>query len=266
MLQRAGVNNVIATARQLGITSDLAHDASLALGTSEVSLIELTAAYAPFASGGIGAWPLGIVEIRDAPWRRDLSPRRLGAGPGDRSRDRRHHEPAAERRHRLWHRQGGAWLDRPAAGKTGTTQDSRDALFVGYTADLVCGVWFGNDDDSPMKNVTGGTLPAHAWHDFMTAATRGMPVTRRCRAPRRRRPSRRSRPPSAGSSTACSACSARPLRPSRLAARRIRLRARRRCADFPGFRPAPPGLDQRHADLVAAGYSWSLPAHCGKCG
>jgi penicillin-binding protein 1A len=69
-----------------------------------------------------------------------------------------------------------AKLDRPAAGKTGTTQDSRDALFVGYTADLICGVWFGNDDDSPMKNVTGGTLPAHAWHDFMMAATRGMPV------------------------------------------------------------------------------------------
>ena len=69
-----------------------------------------------------------------------------------------------------------ARLDRPAAGKTGTTQDSRDALFVGYTADLVCGVWFGNDDDSPMNKVTGGTLPARAWHDFMTAATRGMPV------------------------------------------------------------------------------------------
>ena len=69
-----------------------------------------------------------------------------------------------------------ARLDRPAAGKTGTTQDSRDALFVGYTADLVCGVWFGNDDNSPMNHVTGGTLPAHAWRDFMTAATRSMPV------------------------------------------------------------------------------------------
>src|SRR6185437_2955391 len=69
-----------------------------------------------------------------------------------------------------------AKLDRPAAGKTGTTQDSRDALFIGYTADLVCGVWFGNDDDSPMKRVTGGTLPARTWHNFMMAATRGMPV------------------------------------------------------------------------------------------
>jgi penicillin-binding protein 1A len=175
VLQRAGVNNVIATARQLGITSDLAHDASLALGTSEVSLIELTAAYAPFASGGVGAWPYGIIEIRDA--HGGVIYRRDGSGPG------RVIDPAvAATMNQLlsgviaYGTGKAARLDRPAAGKTGTTQDSRDALFVGYTADLVCGVWFGNDDDSPMKNVTGGSLPAHAWHDFMTAATRGMPV------------------------------------------------------------------------------------------
>src|ERR1700689_5437618 len=69
-----------------------------------------------------------------------------------------------------------AAIGRPAAGKTGTTQDFRDALFVGYTADLVTGVWFGNDDNSPMKNVTGGTLPARTWKTFMAWATAGMPV------------------------------------------------------------------------------------------
>ncbi len=175
VVQRYGVNNVIATARSLGITSDLAHDASLALGTSEVSLIELTAAYAPFASGGIGAWPYGIIEIRDA--HGGVIYRRDGSGPG------RVIDPSnAAMMNQLlsgvvaYGTGKSAKLDRPAAGKTGTTQDSRDALFVGYTADLICGVWFGNDDDSPMKNVTGGTLPAHAWHDFMTVATRGMPV------------------------------------------------------------------------------------------
>src|SRR6185503_2686965 len=153
----------------------LAHDASLALGTSEVSLIELTAAYAPFASGGTGAWPYGIVEIRDA--HGGVIYRRDGSGPGQVI------DPAlAGTMNQLlsgviaFGTGRAAKLDRPAAGKTGTTQDSRDALFIGYTADLVCGVWFGNDDDSPMKNVTGGTLPAHAWHDFMTVATRGMPV------------------------------------------------------------------------------------------
>jgi penicillin-binding protein 1A len=175
VVQRVGVNNVIATARQLGITADIGADASIALGTSEVSLIELTAAYAPFASGGTGAWPYGIVEIRDA--HGGVIYRRDGSGPG------RVIDPGiAGTMNQLLSGVIGygtgkaAKLDRPAAGKTGTTQDSRDALFIGYTADLVCGVWFGNDDDSPMKNVTGGTLPAHAWHDFMSVATHGMPV------------------------------------------------------------------------------------------
>ena len=68
-----------------------------------------------------------------------------------------------------------AMLPRPAAGKTGTTQDYRDAWFIGYTAELVAGVWLGNDDNSPMNKVTGGMLPAVAWRNFMLAATRTMP-------------------------------------------------------------------------------------------
>ncbi|MBN9250767.1 MAG: penicillin-binding protein, partial [Mesorhizobium sp.] len=66
-----------------------------------------------------------------------------------------------------------AW---PSAGKTGTSQNSRDAWFVGYTANLTTGVWFGNDDGHPMKKVTGGALPAQAWHEFMVAAHEGVPV------------------------------------------------------------------------------------------
>ena len=66
-----------------------------------------------------------------------------------------------------------AW---PSAGKTGTSQKSRDAWFVGYTANLTTGVWFGNDDGTPMKKVTGGALPALAWHEFMVAAHEGVPV------------------------------------------------------------------------------------------
>src|SRR6185437_1990512 len=132
VVQRYGVNNVIATARQLGITSELVHDASLALGTSEVSLIELTAAYAPFASGGVGAWPYGIVEIRDA--HGGVIYRRDGSGPG------RVIDPgiAGMMNQMLsgviaYGTGRAAKLDRPAAGKTGTTQDFRDALFIGYT-------------------------------------------------------------------------------------------------------------------------------------
>jgi penicillin-binding protein 1A len=69
-----------------------------------------------------------------------------------------------------------AALPRPVAGKTGTTQDYKDAWFIGYTADLVAGVWLGNDDNTPMEKVTGGVLPAPAWKSFMLAATQGMPV------------------------------------------------------------------------------------------
>ena len=175
VLFRTGPENVIAAARRLGISSPLPRDASLALGTGEVSLIELTSAYAAFASGGTAAWPHGIVEIRDAHggvlYRREGSgaPRvvdpyvagtmnQLLAGVIARGTGR------------------AAALDRPDAGKTGTTQDYRDAWFVGYTADLVAGVWFGNDDNSAMKRVTGGALPARAWRAFMAPATQGMPV------------------------------------------------------------------------------------------
>jgi penicillin-binding protein 1A len=69
-----------------------------------------------------------------------------------------------------------ARLERPAAGKTGTSQDFRDAWFVGFTAELVAGVWLGNDDSAPMKNVTGGGLPARLWRDFMANALKGVPA------------------------------------------------------------------------------------------
>ena len=69
-----------------------------------------------------------------------------------------------------------AALDRPAGGKTGTSQENRDAWFIGFTADLVAGVWVGNDDAAPMPGVTGGTLPARIWRAFMTAAHEGLPV------------------------------------------------------------------------------------------
>jgi penicillin-binding protein 1A len=175
VLERAGIDNVIEVAHRLGISSNLTRDASLALGTSEVTLIDLTSAYCAFATGGVGAWPYGITEVRDPHgavlWRR------TGEGPG------RVIDPglAGEMNRMLMGvmtRGTGraAQLDRPAAGKTGTTQDSHDALFVGYTADLVAAVWFGNDDNTPMKNVTGGTLPARTWKAFMVQATQGMPV------------------------------------------------------------------------------------------
>ncbi|MDE2227648.1 MAG: PBP1A family penicillin-binding protein [Alphaproteobacteria bacterium] len=176
VIERVGANNVIATARRLGITTPLPHDDSLALGTGSVSLMELTAAYAAFASGGVAAWPHAVLEIHDAHGGAVLY-RRAGSG-APRVIDAGIAGEMNQLLEGVIERGTGraAALDRPDAGKTGTTQDFRDALFVGYTANLVCGVWFGNDDNSPMKRVVGGTLPARTWHSFMVAATRDLPV------------------------------------------------------------------------------------------
>ncbi len=175
VLQEAGIDNVIATAHRLGITAELTRDASLALGTSEVTLMELTAAFAAFPGGGIGAWPYGIREIRDSS--NTVLYRRSGDGPG-RVASAASVGVMNELLAGVMARGTGkaAALDRPAAGKTGTTQDFHDAWFVGYTADLVAGVWLGNDDNAPMEHVTGGTLPAKTWRAFMLAASKDMPV------------------------------------------------------------------------------------------
>jgi len=173
--QRAGIRNVVATAHRLGIASELTPEMSLALGTSEVNLLELVSAFAPFANGGNGVWAHGIVQIRDGTGK--VVFHRTGSGLGRVVSP----EFAAAMNEMLSavidHGTGkSAALPRPAAGKTGTTQDYHDAWFVGYTADLVAGVWLGNDDNSPMNKVTGGSLPAQSWRRFMLAATQTMPV------------------------------------------------------------------------------------------
>jgi penicillin-binding protein 1A len=172
---RAGIGNVTAVAHRLGIASPLAHDASIALGSDAVNLLELVSAYAPFANGGFGIWAHGIAEIRDKDG--EILFRRSGGGPGRVVSPELCGEMNEMLAGVISHGTGtAAALPRPAAGKTGTTQDFRDAWFVGYTADLVTGVWFGNDDDRPMRHVTGGSLPAIAWRRFMLAATQTMPV------------------------------------------------------------------------------------------
>ncbi len=172
---RAGIDNIVAVAHRLGIASPLTRDLSITLGTNAVNLLELVSAYAPFANGGAGVWPHGIAEIRDSSG--NVVYRPTGSGPGQ--------VVSAEFTGAMNEMLSGvighgtgrsAMLPRPTAGKTGTTQDYRDAWFIGYTADLVTGVWFGNDDDKPMNKVTGGSLPAQTWRGFMVAATQTMPV------------------------------------------------------------------------------------------
>src|SRR5271168_2568871 len=173
--QRAGLRNVVAVAHRLGISSPLSPEVSLALGTNEVNLLELVSAYAPFANGGSGVWPHGITEIRDGAGK--IVFRRTGSGLGQVVTPELTGTMNQMLSAVIGHGTGkSAALPRPAAGKTGTTQDYRDAWFIGYTADLVAGVWLGNDDNSPTNKVTGGSLPAQTWRRFMLAATQAMPV------------------------------------------------------------------------------------------
>ena len=170
--ERAGRRNVISAARRLGITSELKSHPSLALGASEVTLVELTAAYAALANGGRGVWAHGISEIRDRAGR--VLYRRSGSGPG-RVIDPQHLSAMHDMLTTVVIEGTGrrAAIDRPVAGKTGTSQDFRDAWFVGYTSELATGVWIGNDDHGPMKRVVGGTLPAGIWREFMLDALNG---------------------------------------------------------------------------------------------
>ncbi|MBF0129845.1 MAG: PBP1A family penicillin-binding protein [Alphaproteobacteria bacterium] len=170
---RAGLKQVAKTARRFGLPMPEHPDASISLGTSEVDLLSLTAAYAPFANGGFGVLPFGVIEIRERGGQ--VLYRREGQGPG---RVLDSENLGAMNRMLAGVVAGGtarkAALDRPAAGKTGTTQDFRDAWFVGFTADYVAGVWLGNDDNKPMKAITGGSLPAQLWREVMVEAHKGL--------------------------------------------------------------------------------------------
>jgi penicillin-binding protein 1A len=171
-----GPENVRATARRLGITSGLNSVPSLALGTSEVTLTELTNAYLPFATEGRGAIAHGIISVRTVSG--EVLYSRRGSGPGQVI------DPAAagamnrmlSEAMRTGTGKSAALSSHPAAGKTGTSQQFRDAWFIGYTAQLVTGVWVGNDAARPMKKVTGGTIPAAIWKTFMETATAKDPV------------------------------------------------------------------------------------------
>lgn len=169
--EKVGRSKVIQAARDLGITSPLAARPSLALGTSGVTLLELTAAYAGIASNSYPVEPRGLPEVRRSWFERFWNNRRrfdtettlpmlldLLSASANEGTGR------------------AAALKVPTFGKTGTTQDNRDAIFVGFAGDLVTAVWVGNDDNSPLPGVAGGGLPARIWRDFMAQAVNSMPA------------------------------------------------------------------------------------------
>jgi penicillin-binding protein 1A len=157
LAQQLGRDPIERAARELGVTAKLPTDLTLSLGTGPMSLVELTAAYAGIAAGQAPVKAYGIQGLRpDAP-RRSLPAREL--------KDMRELLKAAVTFGT------GMPANMPGAfGKTGTTQDYRDALFVGFVNDLVVGVWVGNDDNAPMRGVVGGGMPAQIWKDFMRFA------------------------------------------------------------------------------------------------
>ncbi|MFZ5748241.1 MAG: penicillin-binding transpeptidase domain-containing protein, partial [Pseudomonadota bacterium] len=175
LIHQLGPARVIQVAREFGISTPIPNEASIALGTANVSLLELTAAYAGIAAGKAPVRPHGLPdpERQDNWFARaggsDLDPRALSGmrdmlsavvtqGTG-----------------------GRAALSVDAYGKTGTTQDGRDVLFVGYANGLVVGVWVGNDDNSPNPGLRS-SIPAGIWRDFMVSAL-GVTPPRRAPAP-----------------------------------------------------------------------------------
>lgn len=173
-----GIDAVINMAHRLGIEEPLEPNLSLALGSSEVTLLEMVGAYAHVANGGRKVKPYGIRKIV---LKKDNETLYERTGTED--------DEGYVLRSNVVHMMNdlmtdtvafgtgrGANFGRPAAGKTGTSQNSRDAWFIGFTPQYITGVWVGNDNNSPTKRVTGGALPARIWRDYMSYAHRGLPV------------------------------------------------------------------------------------------
>ncbi|BCJ92402.1 penicillin-binding protein [Terrihabitans soli] len=172
-----GAANVVKTAQRMGITSPLQANASIALGTSEVTPLELAAAYAPFANGGQGVIPYVVRRVRTAEGGKVLYERRgSGLGQVANPRNLAMMNQMMSETLRIGTARKAELPGWPAAGKTGTSQDYRDAWFIGYTAQLVTAVWLGNDNNSPTKKASGSGLPVDIWSRYMTAAHRGIPV------------------------------------------------------------------------------------------
>ncbi|ANY82068.1 penicillin-binding protein [Microvirga ossetica] len=171
LADEVGIPAVIETAKRLGVQSELPAVPSLALGSAEVTLVEMTRAYAAVATGNLALEPYTVRSIQGTTQqalftRPGAAPRTEGLG-GSRM--------AMLDLLQAVVREGTGKAARlpnvPAGGKTGTTQEYRDAWFIGFTPDLIVGVWVGNDDNAPMNKVVGGDLPAEIWRDFLSRAT-----------------------------------------------------------------------------------------------
>src|SRR5271166_6305345 len=171
-----GRSKIVATARAMGVTTPLVDTVSLPVGADEVKMIDMVAANATLASGGVRVSPCAAIEVRNSNGELIYSHER-DSGPPVRVLPA---DKVAEMNNIMTHvvTEGtGRAAQIPGlaiSGKTGTTNNSTNAWFNAFTGNLVGSVWFGNDDNAPMENLTGGTLPAMTWHDIMVFAHKGL--------------------------------------------------------------------------------------------
>lgn len=188
--ESVGRANVLRAARELGISSPLPNSPSIALGTAGVSLLELTSAYAAIASGRYPIITRGL-DLDEDEGITSLF------GRGGKLSERRDWSPMLDLLWEAANKGTGkrAALAIPTFGKTGTSQDNRDALFIGFAGNLVVGVWVGRDDNQSLGKISGGTAPAQIWRSFMVPAIaidgrRGPSLPASFRVPERPQPSR----------------------------------------------------------------------------
>lgn len=175
LASKVGVDAIIDTARRAGITSELVHNYSIALGTSEVNVLEMAGAYATIANDGTFTPPYGIISIRgsgnDILYRHEAKPEPAVLDPDSCNR------LIAMMQEVVYRGTGGrAFPGFPVAGKTGTSQDYRDTWFDGFSSVAVAAVWVGNDDNTPMRKQYGGNAPADIFRQIMQAAQEGHPI------------------------------------------------------------------------------------------
>ena len=174
LIDKVGIAPVISTARDLGITTPLQYDLTISLGSNGVKLYDMVVAYGAFANGGFRVHPYSVervensrgVVIYEAPQIKAMKVISYDTAAGMTYMLKKVVEVGTGR---------GANVGREVAGKTGTTDDYRDAWFVGYSPDIVAGVWLGNDDNSKLPTITGGGLPAYTWAKFMKVALENYP-------------------------------------------------------------------------------------------
>ena len=170
LIDEIGVKPVIIMARELGITTPLADDSTISLGSNGVKLFDITVAYGVFSNGGFKVKPYAVTEIETSKGKVVYSTNKV------RKTKVLHFETAGAINTMMEQVVSAgtglaARIGVAQAGKTGTTDDYKDAWFIGYTPNIATGVWIGNDDNSKLPGMTGGTLPAIIWRDTMKVAT-----------------------------------------------------------------------------------------------